>query len=62
MLNQNTKLFIHENADEYIVCEMAAILSRGDEFKHHKMPTFSYPTQNNSHEDDRQTNGHNGRQ
>ena len=29
--NQNTKLFIHDNASEYIVCEMAAILSRGDE-------------------------------
>ena len=27
-LNQNTKLFIHENAFEYILCEMAAILSR----------------------------------
>ena len=27
--NQNTKLFIHENACENIVCEMAAILSRG---------------------------------
>ena len=29
--NQNTKLFIHENACENIVCEMAAILSRGNE-------------------------------
>ena len=27
--NQNTKLFIHENASEKIVCEMVAILSRG---------------------------------
>ena len=27
--NQNIKLFIHENASENIVCEMAAILSRG---------------------------------
>ena len=27
--NQNTKLFIHENASENVVCEMAAILSRG---------------------------------
>ena len=27
--NQNGKLFIHGNASEYIVCEMAAILSRG---------------------------------
>ena len=26
--NQNMKLFIHENASENIVCEMAAILSR----------------------------------
>ena len=26
--NQNTKLFIHENASENIICEMAAILSR----------------------------------
>ena len=26
--NQNTQLFIHENASENIVCEMAAILSR----------------------------------
>ena len=27
--NQNTKLVIHENASENIVCEMAATLSRG---------------------------------
>ena len=27
--NQNTKLFIHENASENTVCEMTAILSRG---------------------------------
>ena len=27
--NQSTKLFIHENASDNIVCEMAAILSRG---------------------------------
>ena len=27
--HQNTKLFIHENASENIVCEMVAILSRG---------------------------------
>ena len=27
--NQNKKLFIYENASEYIVCKMAAILSRG---------------------------------
>ena len=31
--NQNTKLFIHTNTSEYIVCEMAAILSRGDELR-----------------------------
>ena len=30
-LNQNTKLVIHENAFENVVCEMAAILSWGDE-------------------------------
>ena len=29
IFNQNRKLFIHGNASEYIVCEMAAILSRG---------------------------------
>ena len=29
--NQNTKSVIHENTFEIIVCEMAAILSRGDE-------------------------------
>ena len=29
--NQTTKLFIHKNASENIVCEKAAILSRGDE-------------------------------
>ena len=29
--NQNTKLFIHENAFENIVCRMTTILSRGDE-------------------------------
>ena len=28
-LNQNVKVFIHENASENIVCEMAAILTRG---------------------------------
>ena len=29
--NQNTKLFFQENAFENVVCEIAAILSRGDE-------------------------------
>ena len=28
-LNQNTKLFIHENASENVICVMAAILSKG---------------------------------
>ena len=32
--NQNTKLFIHENASENIVCEMAAVLFRGSRVKH----------------------------
>ena len=27
--NQNTKIFVHENASENIACEMAAILSKG---------------------------------
>ena len=31
---QNTKLLIHENASQNIVCEIAAILSRGDELRH----------------------------
>ena len=31
--NQNTKIFLHENASENIVCETAAILSGGDELK-----------------------------
>ena len=31
--DQNTKLFIDENASETIVCEMAAILPMGNEFK-----------------------------
>ena len=30
--NQNTKFFIHKNASDNTVCEMAAILSTGDEF------------------------------
>ena len=33
-LYQNTKLFIHENASECIVFDMATILSMGDEFSH----------------------------
>ena len=33
VLNQNIKLFIHKNVSENIVCEMAAILSRGRWFK-----------------------------
>ena len=31
--NQNVKLFVHENASENIVCEMVAILSRGDQVR-----------------------------
>ena len=31
--NQNTKLFIYKNASENVVCEMVAILSRGDVLK-----------------------------
>ena len=31
---QNAQLSIHENAFEKIVCEMAAILSTGDELTH----------------------------
>ena len=31
--SKNAKLFIHENAFQNIVCEMTAILSRGDELK-----------------------------
>ena len=38
--NQNTKLFIHENASEKIVCEMAAILSREDESITYDFSTF----------------------
>ena len=30
-LNQNTKLFIHENAFEAVVCKMVAIYPRGEE-------------------------------
>ena len=36
--DQNTKLFIHRNAFENIVCELVAILSWGDEF----IPMFAY--------------------
>ena len=32
-VDQNTTLFIHENTYENIVCEMTAIVSRGDECK-----------------------------
>ena len=32
-ITQNIKLFIPENASENIVCEMAAILSGGDELR-----------------------------
>ena len=36
--NQNTKTFIQENASENIVCEMAAILSGGDELINDLLP------------------------
>ena len=39
-LNQNTKLLIHKNASENIVCEMAAILSRGRWVKSYIALTF----------------------
>ena len=29
--SQNTKPFIHENSSEFVVCEISAMLSRGDE-------------------------------
>ena len=32
-LNTNTNLFIHENAYKDLVCQMAAIMSMGDELK-----------------------------
>ena len=38
-LNQNTRLFIHENALENVVCKMVAILSKGDERVHPKKYT-----------------------
>ena len=31
--NQNTKIFIHENVSEYIVCEMVVILPGVDQLK-----------------------------
>ena len=31
--NQNTNIFFHKNASQIIVCEMAAILSRGRRVK-----------------------------
>ena len=30
-LNLNSTIYIHENAFEKVICEMAVILSRGDE-------------------------------
>ena len=33
-LNRNSYIFIQENASENIVCEMASVLSRGDELTH----------------------------
>ena len=47
-VNQNTKLFIHENAHENIICKMATILPRGDKwitsFLHSKMQALSWET------------------
>ena len=40
--NQNTKLFLHENAYENIVCEMVAILSRGGELNYGAIRLSSY--------------------
>ena len=43
--NQNTKIFIHKKAYENIACEMAAILSGGDEFSGcsvYTAPEFSH--------------------
>ena len=37
ILIKNIKLFIHENAPEHIVCETAAILSRGGGWVKHCM-------------------------
>ena len=53
--NQNTKLFIHENASENSVCEKAAILSRGDKLNisisdNHSLPHVnSHPKKNTKH-------------
>ena len=43
-LNQNIKRFIHENAYENIVCEMAAILSVGDELRYFVQDTLIFNT------------------
>ena len=45
-LNQNTELFIQENASENIVCEMAAILSRGNELKGDTRISCGWPPTN----------------
>ena len=42
--DQNTTFSIHENLSEYIVCEMAAILSRGRWVNHH----FADPMQSSN--------------
>ena len=41
----NTKLFIHGNGSETIVCEMATILSRGDELTDILYPVYVYDGQ-----------------
>ena len=50
--NQNTKIFIHKNASEYIVCEIAIILSRrkwvndtSNEDRQTKLVVYSVPSQ-----------------
>ena len=42
--NQNTKLFIHKNASDNIVCNMAAILSRGRWVKDFICPLVVFPS------------------
>ena len=41
MRQWNTRLFINENTSDHIFCEMAAILSRGDELRWKIMPRLS---------------------
>ena len=48
-LNKNTKVFIQENALENVVCEMAAILFRGDELKRLNNDTWPDNWEENIH-------------